>query len=755
MSQKAYLSILKFGIYLVFISFFLVFKSFLFPFITSKQIYFNILIEILFVLWLAFIIKYPEWRPFGKAPLDKTRGRQGKPKKSWISIGLISFFVVMLVSCFTGVDFNLSFWGDVERMLGWFHVVHFLLFYFIIITVMRRWQDWQKLFILSLAISVLVIFYAMTREPNYGTIGNTAYVSGLAIFNMYFALILFFRSFHYVQNWEKNWVIRASYLAIALINISILNFTGTRGAYVGLGVSIFILLLLFVLLNKSKRVKLFSLTALIIICAIVALTLIYPNSTAVRGNKLLSRITQIDLQDDTLQTRFIAWRAAWHDFSKHPLLGTGHGNFAIIFDKYFDPTFYNYTESETYFDRAHNNLVDIASTTGILGLISYLFIFIAAGYYLLKGYRRKKIKQAEFILLVCLIIAYFVQNLAVFDSLVTFVSLMIMLGFIYWLSRDEEEIYGQDKTFENKEIYILLGVGLIILTIIYQYNYRPIKMLIGTIEGQRIFNSGDIAGTIDKYKQALSYNTILDRDSRTSLIRSLISNSNILHNIDQAKAQEIVDYVIELGEENVKYNPQDSLNQMMLAQVLNLAASLNIDNPGDFSYYSNRAEEAIDKSIEASPGRVPIYFSKAQIYVTRGEKDKAIEVLKYALSLNEIYPDSQCQIARVYLFYQMEDEGYGHMDKCLDLGGAKRLMPSSFVRVLVNHYVEEQDWSRAIKVYEQLTTLEPNNAEIWVRLAKIYASVGEKEKAEAAATKAAEIDIGLRRGAEEFIKSLE
>ncbi|MCG2701058.1 hypothetical protein L6267_02745, partial [Candidatus Parcubacteria bacterium] len=63
MPQKIYLTILKSGIYLSFISVFLVFKNLLFPFITSKQISFNILIEALFVIWFAFIIKYPEYRP--------------------------------------------------------------------------------------------------------------------------------------------------------------------------------------------------------------------------------------------------------------------------------------------------------------------------------------------------------------------------------------------------------------------------------------------------------------------------------------------------------------------------------------------------------------------------------------------------------------------------------------------------------------------------------------------------------------------
>ena len=139
MSQKIYLTILRSGIYFSLICVFFVFKGFLFPYITSKQIPFNMIMEVLFVFWVAFIVKYPEYRP----------------KKSWITFGLFGFFAVMVMSCITGVDFNLSFWGDVERMLGAFHILHFFLFYLIVITVFREWKDWKVLFIASVLVAVL------------------------------------------------------------------------------------------------------------------------------------------------------------------------------------------------------------------------------------------------------------------------------------------------------------------------------------------------------------------------------------------------------------------------------------------------------------------------------------------------------------------------------------------------------------------------------------------------------------------------
>jgi O-antigen ligase len=729
MRQKTYLTILKVGVYLSFLSVFLVWSDLLFPYITSKQIYFNILIEVLFVFWLAFIVKFSD---FG-------------PKRSWISIGLISYFIAILVSCFFSVDFNLSFWGDIERMLGFFHILHFLAFYFIVITVMRKWEDWRNLLIVSVAAAFLVSLYSF--KINYSTIGNAAYVGGYLIFNIYFALLLFFRT--------NNWLAHSAYIVAMFFMLVSLKNTDVAGAYVGLGASVFLALFLYGSLNKNKKAKAVSWVALAVLVVLVSAVFANRDSAFVRNNKFLRLVTrEISLSKNTFQTRLISWRAAWRDFGAHPVLGTGYGNYAITFDKYFDPKFYNYTRSETYFDRAHNNLIDIASTTGIVGLLAYLSIFAAVGYYLARGYRKNKIPLINFVLLTSLIAAYFIQNLAVFDSLVTYISLMVALGFVYWLAdgREEATSHLRGGGFVNKEIYALFGIGLAMLLVIYQYNIKPLKMLVGTIEGQTAFARGDTIGGYEAYKKALSYDTPLDRDSRDSLIR-FIAQGNLLKRVNKEKAREILNYTIKMSERNLEYNPRDSLMLLLNAQLLNTASVFYKDSREEFYYYSNQALEAVDKSIESSPGRIPIYFQKAQIYVTRGEVEKAIEILEYAVSLNEDYYESVCQLAKIQIAEDKED-GYSNMGVCIDKGGARLLSPAGFVKRLVNYYVKEKDWPRVLKLYERLSRLDSRNAKVWANLANLYARLGNKEKAKEAAERAAELDPAFTKAAEEFIRSL-
>ncbi len=678
----------------------------------------------------------------------------------------------MMLSCFTGVDFNLSFWGDVERMLGVFHLLHFLAFYFIIITVMRTRQDWKNLFLASVIVAALVSLYGIGqrleifdspwgKDRIISTIGNAAYVGAYAIFNICFVLILFFR--------EQDWGKRILYLATLFFIFIALIFSGTRGAYLGFGAGTLVLLFLYAIFSRSAKIKKFCLISSITLVILILLLFSFKNTSLVENSPFLSRITHISLSDATMNTRFISWKTAWLDFGNHPILGTGNGNFAITFDKYFDPIFYNYTRSETYFDRAHNNLIDIASTTGLVGAITYLSVFAAAFFYLISGFKKKNINLTDFALLSCLIIAYFIQNLVVFDALVTYISLMVALGYICWLVNKDNKVIERfkektrsivnylykDKPLENKEIFTLIFVGLIMFLIIYQYNIKPLKMLSGTINGQISLAQGDIVKGVDDYKQALSYNTILDRDSRSSLVRSVASASELLDGIDRQKAEDILDYTIEQAKKNIEYNKQDSMMQMQLAQILDVAARFNSGNPDKLFYYSDQALEAINESIAASPGRVPVYFMKSQIYLTRGEKENAIDTLKYAKSLNEDYYDSSCQLARVYFIVGQNDDAFKEMDQCLDMGGAGIFSSVDFIKNLINYYIGKEDINKIISLYERLSQLESNNVNVWINLAKMYAEAGRSDKAVGAAEKAAELDPSLQTNVNNFIIEVE
>jgi len=744
MSPKTYLRILQGGIIVSLLAILCVFRDLLFPYITSKQLPFNILMEILFAVWLVFILRYPEYRP----------------KKNFISYGLIAYFLAILASCVISVDFNLSFWGDAERMLGFFHLAHFLIFYFILITAFRTWKEWRALFLFSIAVATLVSLIGLFGQNGYSTIGNTAYVSGYLIFSIYFIILLFFRSSDKLARWL--YILPLIFMFWEFKNMH------TSGAIIGLSVSILILFLLVGLSHVNKKVRRTSL--IVFIVAIIALVGVFSQTkSAWFQNSFLKNLTS---QKATFQTRLISWRGAAADFKNHPIFGTGFGNYAIIFDKHFDSKFYDYTIGDTYFDRAHNNLIDITSTTGVFGLLTYLSIFLAAAYYLFKEFKLngKRISSEmgglnniEIIIIVSLISAYFIQNLAIFDSFSTFIGLMTILGFIYWLNfrrptEGEEEREPRFVIKKDSTEVICLIIFLIIAYIFANYyNVKNWKMFTGSIGGYSLIASGQLVPGVEAYQKGLTGRP-LERDARVTLLNLIVSNPSLLNSVSSQKAQEIIDYAISLAEINASYNPNDSMMQMQLAQILDAASRYNYKNLEKFNFYSRQAMAAIDASIDASPGRATIYFVKAQMQLVRMENEDAVATMKYGISLNPNYFEGYCRLAQVY--FVLNDKKYDNeigsaLDNCIDKGGKEQLGSANLLKQAINYYTGKKDFNHAAILAERLAVISDADPEVWYNLAKIYFVIGNNSKAEESFQIALKLEPSLISEWDVFKKAIE
>ena len=763
MTANFYKRLLQTGVILSISTVFLVFPTLLFPYITSKQLVFNILSEALLLIWLIFIWKFPVYRP----------------KKSFITWGLLAFFGALILSCFNSVDPVLSFWGDAERMLGVFHILHFFIIYLVMTSVFRTKSDWaillQSSIIIATFVSLRSFFMPADMNKAASSIGNTAFVSGYLIFNIYFAVLLFFKEADKIWRWL--------YALPVLLMLIAFNNAHTSGAIIGLGVSILFIIFLVGVLHKSKKIKIAVWSFLVIAVAVIVFVFSNQNASWFQNNDRLKALTT---QKITFQTRLISWKAAAKDFKNHPIMGVGFGNYALVFDRYFDAKFYDYTKSETYFDRAHNNLIDLASTTGLIGLVAYLSIFVAVAWYLIRSLWHNP-RQIEPLILIGLFTAYFIQNLAVFDSLVTYVGLMIALAYVYSINNQVVEV----KTNKNLAIYILSVVALfslvliisssfggmltayillgIVLVAIYlsfshddslevekkmpeftmlaifallflmltsRFNIAPWQALSDTINGYRQISQGDVTEAFVTYKEAFSHNTPLDRDGKTALINSIISNPNIIYSLDPAKGKELTDYVISLAEENVSNNLQDSLMSLQLAQIYSVGANLKIQDQKALDNYYQNALTAINKSIANSPQRIPVYFMKANILLSRKNYTEAINTLNEASRFNTNFSEVYCQLYKVYDLSGEAKQAKTSGDKCVESADLASLgMSKSFLN-LMDSYYKAKDYPHTLIMAKQLVVFQPENSQAWGLLGQIYSDMGDEANAKLANDKA-------------------
>lgn len=726
MFKTSYQAILKWGALATMTSFFLVNKSLYFPYITGKQLYFNIIVELLMIVYVAYIIKFPEERP----------------RSNWITWGLVAFFTALLISAIFGVDFNLSFWGDAERMLGWFQIIHFFLLYLIVITVFRTESDWKLLFISAVSVAVALSLYGLVTAEggkssgnvnmtsNISRLGNATYMAGLMIFNFFFTWYLFFKT--------RDWTARFLLIVASFIIMWGFFYADVSGSQAGWFFGLVTTLVIAGALNKNKKVKLYTWSALAVMIVIVVALFINRDSAVFDGNKVGKVLRDFNANNTTFRTRTYAWRAAWLGWQDNPLIGNGYGNFADHFDRHFVGSFYEWGTHEEYYDRAHNNLLDILSTTGLLGLLSYLSIFVALAYYLIKGVRAGTISTLEVSTMAGVFVGYFIHNLAVFDAIANYVMLFFSLAFVYYLANrsqvpapklkvfDDSKAHHRSASWESSEIQAWCFVGLLSLFIIYNYNLQPWWTFRDSVKGASAWiNNPNPQVAWDLYRQAMSYQTPLDRDCRMLWSGNIVSNPNKLTKLSLANQYLALDYAISLIEQNLELNPNDSLTLSSLTRVQVIAYQLT-SNPK----YLVAANDSIDRSIASGGQHIPHHMIKLSLEIAQGNWTAARAKLAEIRSFFNDYPLLICYDAKIDLMADTISEAtYQALNQCFDSDrGPQTIGYLDKLTTVEQYYRQAQDFQHLAVVYEIMLSVDQTNQALWQKLFDAYRQAGQTEK---------------------------
>jgi O-antigen ligase len=434
-----------------------VMNSIFFPFIGGKDYFFRFAIELALIcvlLWWGF-----------EAKSGDLKRRLAIMFKKPLVIATTVFAVVFELACLFAYDMHAAFWSNYERGEGGFQMLHYYLFFLLLVFLFTEEKQWKNLFNFSLVSAGLMILYGLagnyslngfigpyaggTAPTNWwhelidgrfqGTLGNPAYVDPYFIFSMFYVGYLW-TSAKIAGKSLKVW----GWVYAALIAIFSIFFVlgQTRGAFLGLGAGV-LAFLIYLIFSSSRKVQKWSSLALGILI-ILGIGLYAVRNTSYVQNLPEGRLLQISLSDTTAQTRFWVWGEAWKGFLDRPILGWGPENFTTVFDKYFNPNFYIPGQnSETWFDRAHSIYFDYLVETGIIGLISYLAIFAvfywSLGKKILKHRKASHESQPEVHhktalniqigLLLAIPLAYLVQGVAIFDVFPMYICLFTLFAF--------------------------------------------------------------------------------------------------------------------------------------------------------------------------------------------------------------------------------------------------------------------------------------------------------------------------------------
>ncbi|MBI4049969.1 MAG: O-antigen ligase family protein [Candidatus Doudnabacteria bacterium] len=701
-------------------------NRFFFPFITSKIILFRTAVEIMLLFYLVLNIVSAEYRP----------------RITALTIFVAAFIIVAAVSSYFGPNFYQSFWGDIERGEGLLLWLHLLAFLFILSGVVRTKQAWLALLDVSIGVAILMALFgagqalgvknllATSGDRVDATLGNAAFFGAYLLLHLSFALYLFT---------ERRGGLKIYYALAAFLFAILIPATQTRGAVIGLVIGIIFAAILHAIARRDNRGV--RRTSAGIILAVVLLSgglYLARNQPWVKNIPALQRVLSISLSERTAETRLATWAAAWRGWLERPILGWGLENFNIVFNKDFPPIIYEDAGSQVWFDRAHNVIFDRGVTTGFVGLALFLALLFYPLYYLLRYRLREHEHRWAAVIFSSLLVAYFIQDLFIFESAATYMILFLTLGFLGFAFLPELRW----RLPLPRPVWIGLAIiyGALLAPIVWNANLYPAKVnavaaaaIRTKIEDEDFFQ---IAEKHKKYLEVGKYTYGLP-EYRLQFIdfvgQQLAPVGEVV-----PRVKPILEYTDEQIEKQLQEQPDDAKNWLLAMRHYN------------YTYLSlpDKQYERLEKALsyfprlrELSPTRPHVYQEAgySNQYLFRSARaDGKQEVMDRAFLDAEKYFQKTIDLQpRVY-------ESYGNLIKFyLEAGATEKIKPlvagmeanhvnfrtHAKLAGFLNEAKLRQNYFWASYFAEALATLEPDIAKAFIDWALSEAYLGHREKA--------------------------
>lgn len=589
-----------------------------FPFITGKNFAYRAIVEITAGIWLALALMDARYRP----------------KRGWILGTFALFILIIAIADAQGANPFKSFWSNYERMDGWITIAHLFVYFVVASVVMNTERLWRRLFQWSMVISLYLSVYGLLQILGVVTLGESGGSAGLssridATFGnpIYLAVYMLFHVFLAVLLWEQMWVAKAKgkrlwpsvfYGIVVVCDTLALCFTGTRGTMLGLAIGAIITAVLFILFIRNKQLTRVAGAVLAVILVLGAGLWIARDTGFVHQIGFLDRLATVTSDDTTIKARVLNMETAWNGVKERPILGWGQENYAIVFDKYYDPRMY---ADEPWFDRVHNIIFDWLVAGGILGLLSYLSIFAATLWTLWRKNAAggSAFTPAERSIITGLLVGYFVHNLTVFDNVTSYILFGTVLAYVYWRNNSVHSPAPiTAAAIAPKSAYPYVAMGTIILGLVaaWMINWNALQenvALLGALERP----------SIEAFQKAISYGTFGTQEAREQLAQMAAqAGAASSQNVPDTVKQQFYTTAVNEMELQEKVSPLDARFPLFIGTVQDA-----------FGKYTDAAQ-SLEKAHELSPRKQSILFQVGLNQQALGDLKGSEDTFKQAYELD-------------------------------------------------------------------------------------------------------------------------
>ena len=617
-------------------------KIFVFPYIVPKVVVFRSLV--LLALALTLIIWLHERRVNGEGLSLKNRIKKFFTP---ITIVLFLFFVSLIISTFLGVDWHYSFWNNHERMLGLFTIFHYFILFFVVRYLFTNWQDWKRLIAVFTGVGMMVVGIGIMQKikPDFllnrgagqvvSTLGNPIYLAGYGLFLFFINLLCFIKE----KNWFKwFWVVGA---LLGLVGIFI---SGTRGTFLGLLAGGFISGLLYIIFSQGKKkIKNIFTAVMVGLILLGGLSFVFRSTDFVKNIPTVGRLANASLFEGTGATRLMAWGIAVEAWQEKPVFGWGPNNYYYAFNKYYNPEFLKFGFQETWWDNAHNVLLNTLATQGAIGFVAYLAIFFFAISSLYKIYKKDNENLSLFIISTGFLSAHFVHNLFVFENPVSYLYFFLFLAMVDSFYSNRKELPNVEKK-EMISKFVFAGVLLVVLFFIFTTNINVAAANIQLYNTRKILAEGKVKESLVEFEKTKKWYSPYQWDINWDYAMDILYVLPRVYSANQELSRQIYDTGVEAMKEVVELRPLDVRARLAYMDLLRSGGMVLFEIDGT----KEIVEENLRISKELSPNRQQLEYAEITLLAGTGEFEQALELSIELVKNDPEIADGYYTLAQLY-----------------------------------------------------------------------------------------------------------
>ncbi len=578
-------------------------------------------------------------------------------RRTFLDIPLLLFLASQILSFLFSIDRHTSFWGYYSRFHGsLLSTISYLLLYWALVSNLDK-PKIKKILWAILISAVLVATYGIlehfgidaqywvqdVQNRVFSSLGQPNWLAAYLAALIFLPLAL-----------KGKWSLTTRTGLMALLYLCLL-YTKSRSGLLGFGIAYLFYwgwLLHPKLFRSSHWPRFARITALLLLMTLFigspwtrSLSEIGQESTSVEETSPISTGGT-----ESGEIRKIVWQGAIEVWKHYPLFGTGVETFAYSYYWYRPREHNDVSEWDFLYNKAHNEYLNFAATTGTIGLLAYLGVIASFSLWSLKRLKKQK-DQLHLALLAgyCSILVtnffgFSVVNVGLFFFLFPAMALVLVEKPV------EVKIIIPKKLNRQQQILLVL-IALLFFSSVYK---------LGKVwAADTLFAKGEKLNQAKEYDEAFNtlqravkmrstepffYDELSLAAANLGLAEIAINASNQAlqispYHVNFWKNRTRVFYT--LAEADEQYN-QNALDSLLTAQELaptDAKISYNLGLMYGQLGQLETAIETLEETIRLKPNYENARYALALFYEQKGRREEAKEQLEYILE--KINPENE------------------------------------------------------------------------------------------------------------------